>query len=67
MSTVNDPVRLVADPGCPESQRALLQHGVNIAPPRDAEARVWMALVGSLGAGPPAAERQPPPTRRRRP
>jgi hypothetical protein len=50
MSTVNDPVRLVADPGCPESQRALLQHGVNIAPPRDAEARVWMALVGSLGA-----------------
>ena len=31
MSTVNDPVRLVADPGCPESQRALLQHGVNIA------------------------------------
>jgi len=50
MSTVNDPVRLVADPGCPESQRALLQHGVNITPPRDAEARVWMALVGSLGA-----------------
>jgi hypothetical protein len=50
MSTVNDPVRLVADPGCPESQRALLQHGANITPPRDAEARVWMALVASLGA-----------------
>jgi len=53
MSTTTDPVRLVADPGRPESERALLQLGADIAPPRDAEARVWLALVGAIGV--PAA------------
>ena len=64
MSTGNDPVRLIADPGCPESQRALLQHGVDIAPPRDAEARVWTALAGALGGAAVASGARP--TRRRR-
>jgi hypothetical protein len=49
MSTTTDPVRLIADPGRPESERALLQLGADIAPPRDAEARVWLALVGAIG------------------
>ena len=53
MSTTTDPVRLIADPGRPESERALLQLGADIAPPRDAEARVWLALVGAIGV--PAA------------
>ena len=48
--SVKDPVRLVSDPDCPESQRELLRHGANIAPPRDAEARVWQGLVGVIGA-----------------
>src|SRR4029077_16024333 len=43
------PVRLLSDPGCPESQRALLRLGADIAPPRDAEARVWTALAGGPG------------------
>ena len=55
MSTGNDPVRLIADPGCPESQRALLRLGADIAPPRDAEARVWTALAGALGGAAVAA------------
>ena len=55
MSTGNDPVRLLADPGCPESQRALLRLGADIAPPRDAEARVWTALAGALGGAAVAA------------
>jgi hypothetical protein len=50
MSTTKDPVRLVLDPSCPESQRALLGHGTNIEPPRDAEARIWQALIGAIGA-----------------
>jgi len=50
MSTMKDPVRLVLDPGCPESERELLRHGTRIEPPRDAEARVWQALVGATGA-----------------
>jgi hypothetical protein len=50
MSTVRDPLRLVADASCPDSQRQLLRHGVDIAPPRDAEARVWLALVAATGA-----------------
>jgi hypothetical protein len=49
MSTVKDPVRLVLDPSCPESQRDVLLHGTNMGPPRDAEARVWQALVGAIG------------------
>jgi len=53
MSTTTDPARLIADPGRPESERALLQLGADIAPPRDAEARVWLALVGAIGV--PAA------------
>jgi len=53
MSTTTDPVRLIADPGRPESERALLQLGADIAPPRDAETRVWLALVGAIGV--PAA------------
>jgi hypothetical protein len=55
MSTGNDPVRLIADPGCPESQRTLLRLGADIAPPRDAEARVWTALAGALGGAAVAA------------
>ena len=55
MSTGNDPVRLMADPGCPERQRALLRLGADIAPPRDAEARVWAALAGALGSAAVAA------------
>ena len=50
MSTGTDPVRLIADPACPESQRALLQHGTSIEPPPGAEARVWLALAGAVGA-----------------
>jgi outer membrane lipoprotein YfiO len=50
MSTLRDPVRLVLDPGCPESERDLLRHGAGIVPPRDAEARVWRGLVGVIGA-----------------
>jgi len=53
MSTTTDPLRLIADPGRPERERALLQLGTDIAPPRDAEARVWLALVGAIGV--PAA------------
>jgi len=55
MSRGNDPVRLIADAGCPESQRALLRLGADIAPPRDAEARVWAALAGALGGAAVAA------------
>jgi hypothetical protein len=48
MST--DPVRLMSDPACPESQRELLQLGAGIEPPHGAEARVWLALAGAVGA-----------------
>jgi hypothetical protein len=50
MSTTKDPVRLVWDPSCPESERQLLRHGVSMQPPHDAEARVWRGLVGTIGA-----------------
>jgi hypothetical protein len=50
MSTVNDPVRLIADPGFPESQRALLRQGASLEPPAGAEDAVWRALAGALGA-----------------
>ena len=49
MSTVRDPVRLVADASVSDSERALLRHGVDIAPPPEAEARVWQGLAGALG------------------
>jgi hypothetical protein len=51
MSTSRDPVRLVLDPACPDSERGLLVEGANIAPPRGAEDRVWLALVGAIGVG----------------
>jgi len=51
MSTSRDPVRLFLDPACPDSERGLLADGVNIAPPRGAEDRVWLALVGAIGVG----------------
>src|SRR5580765_4837701 len=51
MSTSRDPVRLVLDPACPDSERGLLAEGANIAPPRGAEDRVWLALVGAIGVG----------------
>jgi hypothetical protein len=51
MSTAKDPMRLVLDPSCPESDRELLRLGTNIAPPRDAEARVWQAVIGVVGTG----------------
>jgi hypothetical protein len=50
MSTMRDPVRLVLDPSCPDSQRELLRHGAAIEPPRGAEDRVWRALGAALGA-----------------
>src|SRR5262249_25865620 len=49
MSAARDPVRLVADASVPDAERALLRHGVAIAPPHDAEARVWQGLAGALG------------------
>ena len=49
MSSARDPVRLVADASAPDAERVLLRHGVDIAPPGDAEARVWQALGGALG------------------
>jgi hypothetical protein len=49
MSTVRDPVRLVADPSVPDSERTLLRHGADLAPPPGAEARVWQGLAGALG------------------
>ena len=51
MSTPKDPVRMVLDPACPESERGLLLHGANIAPPHGAEDRVWLALAGAIGVG----------------
>jgi len=49
MSSARDPVRLVADASAPDAERVLLRHGVDIAPPGDAEARVWQGLAGALG------------------
>jgi hypothetical protein len=49
MST-RDPMRLVQDPSCPEIQRELLRHGVELAPPPGAEQRVWLGVVGAVGA-----------------
>jgi hypothetical protein len=49
MSTAKDPVRLLFDPACPESQRAALLHGMTIEPPSGAEERVWQALAGAIG------------------
>jgi hypothetical protein len=51
MSAEKDPMRLLLDPSCPESERALLRLGTSIAPPRGAEARVWQAVIGVVGAG----------------
>jgi hypothetical protein len=51
MSTSRDPVRLVLDPACPDSERGLLAEDANMAPPRGAQDRVWLALVGVIGAG----------------
>lgn len=48
MSTAKDPVRLLFDPACPESQRAVLLHGMTIEPPSGAEERVWQALAGAI-------------------
>jgi hypothetical protein len=50
MSTVRDPARLVVDASAPDRERELLRHGVDIAPPAGAEARVWQGLAGALGA-----------------
>jgi hypothetical protein len=50
MSTTKDPVRLMFDPSCPESERQLLRQGASIQPPADAEARVWRSLLGTIGA-----------------
>jgi hypothetical protein len=51
MSTSRDPVRLVLDPACPDSERGLLAEDANMAPPRGAQDRVWLALVGVGVAG----------------
>ncbi len=48
MSTAKDPVRLLFDPACPESQRTVLLHGMTIEPPSGAEERVWQALAGAI-------------------
>jgi hypothetical protein len=50
MSTVRDPARLVVDASAPNSERELLRHGVDMAPPPGAEARVWKGLAGAIGA-----------------
>ncbi|HEY7375943.1 MAG TPA: outer membrane protein assembly factor BamD [Polyangia bacterium] len=50
MSTVRDPARLVADASVTDAERTLLRHGIDIAPPPGAEARVWQGLAGALGA-----------------
>jgi hypothetical protein len=58
MSTAKDPVRLLFDPACPESQRAVLLHGMTIEPPSGVEERVWQALEGAIavaGATPSTA------------
>jgi len=49
MSAARDPVRLVADASITDAERTLLRHGVDLAPPDDAEARVWQGLAGALG------------------
>jgi hypothetical protein len=50
MSTVRDPARLVADASVSDAELTLLRHGIDIAPPPGAEARVWQGLAGALGA-----------------
>jgi len=50
MSTVRDPARLVADASVSDAELALLRHGIDMAPPSGAEARVWRGLAGVLGA-----------------
>jgi hypothetical protein len=51
MSSARDPVRLLFDPACPESQRTVLLHGMTIEPPTGAEERVWQALAGAIAVG----------------
>ena len=48
-SMSEDPVRLISDPNCPDERQSLLRFGVQMDPPKDAEAEVWRSLAGELG------------------